>query len=289
MPERDRPLLAVLIDADNVPAKYAGAILEEIKRIGEPALRRVYGDWSSGRLNAWAKTIQSLGLVAHQETANTTGKNASDIGLVIDAMDILHGGRFDGFVLVSSDSDFTALANRLREDGLMVMGIGEDKAPESLRNVCNRFILIENLNSDDAGTKEKAAAKKPKASLNHAYQRISNAMKKIDQDDEWYDLSQLKNTIVAAHSDFDQSACGIACFWIGVGSFRPILLRRSTKFCGRPIISKSLIYIVSPARLCSAGRIDSHRTPPGVPRQDTRQIAEGGEMPASVCRVWPHA
>ena len=105
MPTRDRPLYAVLIDADNIPAKFAGAILKEIAALGEPALRRVYGDWSSGRLDRWSKEVRGLGLVAHQETANTVGKNASDIGLVIDAMDILHTGRFDGFVLVSSDSD----------------------------------------------------------------------------------------------------------------------------------------------------------------------------------------
>ena len=142
MTQRERPLYAVLIDADNIPAKYAAPILKEITKFGEPALRRVYGDWSSGRLSNWSKVVRDLGLVAHQETANTVGKNASDIGLVIDAMDILHTGRFDGFVLVSSDSDFTALANRVRENGLDVIGIGEKKAPEALRNVCNRFILI---------------------------------------------------------------------------------------------------------------------------------------------------
>ncbi len=102
MPERARPLYAVLIDADNIPAKYAGAILKEITSYGEPALRRVYGDWSSGRLSAWTTRVRELGLVAHQESANTVGKNASDIGLVIDAMDILHTGRFDGFVLSTS-------------------------------------------------------------------------------------------------------------------------------------------------------------------------------------------
>ncbi len=119
--------MAVLIDADNVPAKFAEAILKEVTSIGEPALRRVYGDWTSGRLKAWSDKILSLGLVAHQQSANISGKNASDIGLVIDAMDILHKERFHGFVLVSSDSDFTSLANRLREDGLEVYGIGEKK------------------------------------------------------------------------------------------------------------------------------------------------------------------
>lgn len=210
-PQRDRLLLAVLIDADNVPAKHAPAILEEVKRIGEPALRRVYGDWSNARLQNWSGCIQNLGLVAHQETANTSGKNASDIGLVIDAMDILHGGRFDGFVLVSSDSDFTALANRLRENGLMVIGIGENKTPDALRNVCNRFILIENLSSD-ANEATKAAEKTASLPLNHAFQRISNAIKNIEQEEEWVNLSQVKNMIIAAHSDFDQRSYGHAKF-----------------------------------------------------------------------------
>ena len=122
---KNRTLYAVLIDADNIPAKHAGPILKEIAKFGELALRRVYGDWSNEKLRAWAKTVREYGLVAHQETANTKGKNASDIGLVIDAMDILHAGRFDGFVLVSSDSDFTALANRIREQGVEVIGSGD--------------------------------------------------------------------------------------------------------------------------------------------------------------------
>ncbi len=151
MPDRDRPLYAVLIDADNIPAKFAGAILKEIttlRRTGAaPGLWRLV---HRARCTNWSKTVREHGLVAHQETANTKGKNASDIGLVIDAMDILHTGRFDGFVLVSSDSDFTALANRIREQGLDVIGIGEGKAPESLRNVCNRFILIENIIDEPA-------------------------------------------------------------------------------------------------------------------------------------------
>ncbi|MEP3513156.1 MAG: NYN domain-containing protein [Lentilitoribacter sp.] len=96
---------------------------------GKPALRRVFGDWSSEKLRGWAETVREHGLVEHQETADTKGKNASDIGFVIDAMDILHTARFDGFVLVSSDSDFTALANRFREQGLQVIGYGERKTP----------------------------------------------------------------------------------------------------------------------------------------------------------------
>ncbi|WP_299614434.1 NYN domain-containing protein [uncultured Tateyamaria sp.] len=201
MADRDRPLLAVLIDADNVPAKFADAILREVTSIGEPALRRVYGDWTSGRLKAWSERILELGLVAHQDTSNTTGKNASDIGLVIDAMDILHGRRFDGFVIVSSDSDFTALANRLREDGLTVIGIGEAKAPEALRNVCNRFILIENLVGEPQPSKGRAKA-------DDALSLIEGAIDKIDQEDDWYALGQIGQAIQNAHPDFDTRTYG---------------------------------------------------------------------------------
>ena len=206
MPDRDRPLFAVLIDADNIPAKYATAILKEIASFGEPALRRVYGDWSSSRLGPWKAVARELGLVAHQESANTTGKNASDIGLVIDAMDILHTGRFDGFVLVSSDSDFTALANRVREQGLEVIGIGEAKAPEALRNVCNRFVLIENIvdEPDNAKPGTKPGKRKPQ----EAVPLILSAMDRIAEDDEWYALAQIGQNITARHPDFDTRTYG---------------------------------------------------------------------------------
>ncbi|SFO93209.1 NYN domain-containing protein [Tranquillimonas alkanivorans] len=207
---RDRPLYAVLIDADNIPSRFAGPILKEITSLGEPALRRVYGDWSSGQLRGWAETTRALGLVAHQETANTKGKNASDIGLVIDAMDILHTGRFDGFVLVSSDSDFTALANRIREQGLDVIGIGEKKAPESLRNVCNRFILIENIVDEEPEPTEagKPAPVSEKRAPIEAVPLIIRAMDKIEQDDEWYALGPLGQYIVADNPDFDTRTYG---------------------------------------------------------------------------------
>ena len=214
---KERKLLAVLIDADNIPAKYAAAILREITTYGEPALRRVYGDWSSPALGNWKKEVVELGLVANQETANTKGKNASDIGLVIDAMDILHTGRFDGFVLVSSDSDFTALANRLRENGVEVIGVGEGKAPVSLRNVCNRFILIENLiePEKDAGpvVKEDKETKPVSTSRQgpaNVVPLVIKAMDSIDVEGEWFPLGQLGQYITRANPDFDSRTYGSA-------------------------------------------------------------------------------
>ncbi len=209
MPTRSLPLFAVLIDADNIPAKYAEPILKEITSFGEPALRRVYGDWSRGGLKAWSEKVRALGLIAHQETSNTKGKNASDIGLVIDAMDILHSGRFDGFVLVSSDSDFTRLAARIRENGLEVIGIGERKTPESLRNVCNRFIFLENIVEEaEPAARGRAVAKPDKLPPEKAAPLIIAAMEKVDQEGEWYQLGQLGQTILAEHPDFDTRTYG---------------------------------------------------------------------------------
>lgn len=207
MNQTTRPLLAVFIDADNVSSKLADAILREISGIGEPALRRVYGDWSNPQLAGWLAKARDLGMVAHQQSANTTGKNASDIGLVIDAMDILHSGKFDGFVLVSSDSDFTQLANRVREDGRLVIGIGEQKTPAALRIACNRFIFIENLETDDSDDK----ASKPtrvRAKASEAAALIRAAMAKIDQEDEWYNLGPIGSQLAAANPDFDARTYG---------------------------------------------------------------------------------
>ena len=211
------PRLAVLIDADNVTARNASAILDEIASFGEPSVRRVYGDWSSQALSQWKEQARDLGLVMHQQSANTKGKNASDIGLVIDAMDILHAGKVDGFVLVSSDSDFTRLASRIREDGLQVIGIGEAKTPESLRKVCNRFVLIENIIGGEPLTEAKAgrvevvatvvAVKEPAAK---AIPLIFAAMKKIDPDQDDYSLGLLGQVMTQLHPDFDPRSYGSA-------------------------------------------------------------------------------
>ncbi len=208
MPD-DPKLLAVLIDADNVPAKHADAILREVTKYGEPGLRRVYGDWSDARLSGWSKAAQELGLVQHQQSANTKGKNASDIGLVIDAMDILHTGHFDGFVLVSSDSDFTRLASRIRENGLTVIGIGERKTPNALKNACNRFVTIENIYQDTEDTAQSVKDQKLSKNLsNEAEKLILSAMDKIDVEGNWYALSRIGHQLLADKPDFDTRTYG---------------------------------------------------------------------------------
>lgn len=204
----DTPLLlAVLIDADNTSPKYTSAIFDEIASLGEASVRRCYGDFSSQQMSGWSKVQAEFGLVPHHQPANTVGKNASDIALVIDAMDLMHTGRFGGFVLVSSDSDFTRLAQRLREQGLEVYGMGMQKTPEAFRRACKRFIFLENL--EGGPESDNAAAKPtPKGNLNEARNLILKAMDAIDQDDEWYRLGQLGQNIVSANPDFDTRTYG---------------------------------------------------------------------------------
>ncbi|MGR3342710.1 MAG: NYN domain-containing protein [Paracoccaceae bacterium] len=198
------PLFAVLIDGENINAKHAEPILKEVALFADPALRRVYGDWSGQQMNDWAKKARELGLVAHQETANTKGKNASDIGLVIDAMDILQRKTFDGFVLVSSDSDFTRLAARIREDGLQVVGIGEAKTPASLINVCNRFIFIENIVEDiDVLSDSEKTDQRVKKPVDSAAPLIIAAMDRIDPEATDFYLGHLGQSITELYPDFD--------------------------------------------------------------------------------------
>ena len=199
------PLLAVLIDADNTSPRWTKAIFDEIASIGEASVRRCYGDFSSQQMSGWNKVQAEFGLVPHHQPANTVGKNASDIALVIDAMDLMHSGRFDGFVLVSSDSDFTRLASRIREQGLDVFGIGAKKTPEAFRKACKRFIYLENL----GGAPEEEAPSKPaSANLNEARDLLFKAMDSIDQDGDWYALGRLGQQMTTANPDFDTRSYG---------------------------------------------------------------------------------
>ena len=205
MPRNETPLLAVLVDADNSSPRWAEAIFDEISSLGEASVRRIYGDFSRGQMSGWNEKMPSMALVPHHQPANTIGKNSSDIALVIDAMDLLHTGRFDGFVLVSSDSDFTRLASRIREQGLDVYGIGERKTPDAFRKACKRFIFIENLISEAEPTK---ATKRD--SPVDAIPLINNAMQALDPEKEWFALGVLGQAIQASHPDFDSRTYGSA-------------------------------------------------------------------------------
>ena len=127
----DNTKFALLIDADNISARYIDGILDEIAKYGTATYKRIYGDWTNTQASKWKDELLGHSIVPIQQFSNTTGKNATDSTLIIDAMDILYGGKVDGFCIVSSDSDFTRLASRLRESGMTVIGMGEEKTPQS--------------------------------------------------------------------------------------------------------------------------------------------------------------
>lgn len=137
--------LAVLIDAENISAKYAGQLFTEIAQLGEATVRRVYGDWSADQMRSWRSVLEDYAISTRQEYCFAKGKNSSDSAMIIDAMDLLYSDRVDGFCIVSSDSDFTNLARRLREAGKLVLGAGESKTPKAFANSCNRFIYVDLL------------------------------------------------------------------------------------------------------------------------------------------------
>lgn len=217
------PRLAVLIDAENASARIAEALFTEIATLGEASARRIYGDFASAQLAGWTKVLARYAIQPQQNFANTKGKNSGDIALVIDGMDLLHSGRFDGFCLVSSDADFTRLASRIREEGVDVYGFGEQKTPESFRQACTRFIYTENLTAQPAesaapatgGGRAPAAPAAPavvgKRKPVEAARLIAAVIADMDEDgDGWVSVGGIGNRLRNAYPDFDQRSYGYA-------------------------------------------------------------------------------
>jgi uncharacterized protein (TIGR00288 family) len=166
------PRLAVLIDGENVPAKLAKQLFEEIAGLGEASVRRIYGDFSSGKMNGWAAVQADFGILP-QHFPTVSGKNSSDIAMVIDAMDMLHSGRFDGFCLVTADGDFTRLAARIREHGQDVFGFGARHAPKGLVQVCKRFFYLEAIEAPPKPAQSKAVSSELVALLTAAIRQAA--------------------------------------------------------------------------------------------------------------------
>jgi hypothetical protein len=200
--------LAVLIDADNTSPKIADGLFDEVAKIGVASLRRIYGDFSKGQQSGWETVLARHAILAQQQFAYTTGKNSTDITLVIDAMDLLHSGRFDGFCLVSSDSDFTRLAARIREQGVDVYGIGQAKTPESFRQACTRFIFTENFVRDADGPAAPTSALRP---MSEAVDLINKALDQLEEDgDGWFQLGTVGQRLNNLSSEFDTRTFGHA-------------------------------------------------------------------------------
>ena len=208
--------LAVLIDADNAQPSSIDGLLDEIAKYGTAHVKRAYGDWTSTHLNGWKSQLLAHSIQPIQQFAYTIGKNATDSALIIDAMDLLYTGRFDGFCIASSDSDFTRLASRIRESGLTVYGFGERKTPEPFVKACDKFTYTDNLTHPaDPGVAADAAAR-PKPATPAALlkgdaalvTRLRNAVDAASDDDGWAALAQVGHLIIKQSPDFDPRTYG---------------------------------------------------------------------------------
>ena len=208
--------LAVLIDADNVPYANVRPMFQEIAKYGTPTFKRIYADWTKPTVSGWKKVLLENAITPIQQYSYSTGKNASDSAMIIDAMDILYSGKVDGFCIVSSDSDFTRLATRLREAGMIVIGIGEKKTLIPFITACDKFIYIEILKAEETEAtpdeshpikKSKKTIKKNTAPLNNIdkelIRRISDSISDLEDENGWAYLGNLGNLLLKKKPDFD--------------------------------------------------------------------------------------
>ena len=214
--------MAVLIDADNVSATVIEDLLTEVARFGEATVKRIYGDFTSPQSSSWKQCLNKYAIKPIQQFAYTKGKNATDSALIIDAMDLLYTRRFDGFCLVSSDSDFTGLATRIREEGILVFGFGESKTPEAFRNACHKFILTEilspvaikidevekNIIKKDNKSTEEIANNEPDRSKELPLGFILDALEKSSDDAGWAHLGTFGSFLTKLKPDFDVRVYG---------------------------------------------------------------------------------
>ncbi|MDA7803516.1 NYN domain-containing protein [Crocinitomix sp.] len=210
MNEKSDLNLAVLIDADNIPYANIQGMLDEIAKLGTPTIKRIYGDWTQPGVNGWKKPLLEHAITPIQQYGYTTGKNSTDSAMIIDAMDILHSNKVDGFCLVSSDSDFTRLAIRLRESGNLVIGIGEKKTPKPFIVACDKFIYIEIIAGSKAKNEKKKSLGKTQApsvkydSVSSGIIRLlKDSVDDIADDDGWASLAEVGSLILKKKPDFD--------------------------------------------------------------------------------------
>jgi uncharacterized LabA/DUF88 family protein len=205
--------LAVLIDADNVPYSNVKGVMEEIAKYGTPTFKRIYGDWTKPTVSGWKNVLLENAITPIQQYSYTSGKNSSDSALIIDAMDILYSGKVDGFCIVSSDSDFTRLATRLREAGMKVFGIGQKKTPNPFIVACDKFIYMEIIplfeaeEEAAAAVKTKATPHKPKALVDklnkETLKLIASTINDLADENGWAFLGDVGNLVLKKQPNFD--------------------------------------------------------------------------------------
>ncbi|WP_412560557.1 NYN domain-containing protein [Winogradskyella sp. MIT101101] len=206
--------LAVLIDGDNIPSAYVKEMMEEIAKYGNPTIKRIYGDWTKPHLSKWKNMLLENAITPIQQYGYTTGKNATDSAMIIDAMDILYSEKVNGFCLVSSDSDFTRLATRLREAGMQVYGIGEKKTPSPFIVACDKFIYIEILKNQaeesalETTKKSKASKSKYDSVTQKDIRLIASTIEDVADDDGWAFLGDVGSLLQKKQPNFDSRNYG---------------------------------------------------------------------------------
>jgi uncharacterized LabA/DUF88 family protein len=207
--ERTDLRFAVLIDADNVPYSNVKGMMEELAKYGTPTFKRIYGDWTKPTVSGWKSVLLENAITPIQQYSYTSGKNATDSAMIIDAMDILYSGRVEGFCLVSSDSDFTRLATRLREAGMKVIGMGQKKTPSPFISACDKFIYIEILSKSEVEepTESKKQAKPEPESIKkidrNLIKIIASTITDLADESGWAFLGEVGNLILKKQPDFD--------------------------------------------------------------------------------------
>lgn len=202
--------IAVLIDGDNIPSAHVKEMMEEIAKYGNPTIKRIYGDWTRPGLNKWKNLLLENAITPIQQYGYTSGKNATDSAMIIDAMDILYSEKVNGFCLVSSDSDFTKLATRLREAGMLVIGIGEKKTPNPFIIACDKFIYIEILrgaSEDKVQVQEKDNSNVEKITKREI-SLITSSIRDLSDDDGWAFLGDVGSLIQKKQPNFDSRNYG---------------------------------------------------------------------------------
>lgn len=210
--------LAVLIDADNIPHANIKGMLDEIAKLGVPTIKRIYGDWTIPRVSGWKPALLQHAITPIQQYGYTKGKNSTDSAMIIDAMDILHSEKVDGFCLVSSDSDFTRLATRLRESGMLVIGIGEKKTPSPFIVACDKFIYIEIISGKEEKETSNSKNTPSKSSENKNHDQIDaklinlikTSIEDLADDDGWTFLADVGSLLNKKKPDFDPRNYGFS-------------------------------------------------------------------------------
>jgi len=199
---------AVLIDGDNAQASLLPEILTEVSKAGLITLKRIYGDWTTSSMNQWKDTLHQNAIQPVQQFRNTIGKNATDSAMIIDAMDLLHTNDLQGFCIVSSDSDYTRLATRIRENGLFVIGVGEKKTPDAFVNACNQFIYSENLSKVKVPGKKRGTKKAEEQDSSDPLPLLIQGFEMAAKEDEWAFLSTIGNSLRQLDPAFDPRTYG---------------------------------------------------------------------------------